>query len=368
MNKYLNLLLVSLSFLASGNVFAEKFSFSFDEVSNNFVIITSDTGGKGSGFLTNMDGATYVLTNQHVIMGSKKFTIKDMSNNLLKLESIEIAPGRDIARIKLTENKDNLLNMAKKVSMNSKIVVYGNSGGADVVTEIYGNVTGVGPDRIEVSAKFIPGNSGSPILNNDREVVGIATYALINQDANALNVDSKFNKIRRFGYKITPNIKWENVNWRKYSALGKKINEDKEYIGVLIEILNIWGKQPYQKLTLKKKAHRNLHSWVQLHNREYDKYDAQYKKLVKKARSGRLTDRNVQKLIKKMQAATLKGGKHLTRWCNTRRSEAKSLQKMNKSAAFMDGMFERNSKTFEALAEEFTNSAKIHSERDPFRK
>ena len=63
------------------------------------------------------------------------------------------------------------------VKIGDAIVVLGNSGGGGVVTKLEGKLVGIGPDRIEVSAEFIPGNSGSPIIHVPTgKVIGIATY------------------------------------------------------------------------------------------------------------------------------------------------------------------------------------------------
>jgi len=45
------------------------------------------------------------------------------------------------------------------VRIGDEVVVLGNSGGGGVVTSLKGEVRGLGPDRIEVSAEFIRGTA-----------------------------------------------------------------------------------------------------------------------------------------------------------------------------------------------------------------
>jgi hypothetical protein len=91
----------------------------------------------------------------------------------------------------------------------------GNSLGSDVVTEIPGKVTGVGPDLIEVDAKFVHGNSGSPIVHvKTGKVLAIATF-VVARKLSSLDRDSNFDEIRRFGFRLDNATAWEYPGWNR---------------------------------------------------------------------------------------------------------------------------------------------------------
>ena len=88
--------------------------------------------------------------------------------------------------------------------------------GAGAFTKLSGSVLAVGPERIEVSARFVPGNSGSPILNNRGEVLAVASYLQQVGADSPIYEGTRFNRVRRFGLLVTPNVKWVTVSPKAY--------------------------------------------------------------------------------------------------------------------------------------------------------
>src|SRR6185436_6708796 len=86
-----------------------------------------------------------------------------------------------------------------------------------VVKPVLGRVLGVGPNLVEVSAEFMPGNSGSPIIHlKSGKVVGIASYASVKAfEAGAGRIAVE---VRRFGYRIDSVQSWQPVNWQLYHS------------------------------------------------------------------------------------------------------------------------------------------------------
>jgi hypothetical protein len=108
-----------------------------------------------------------------------------------------------------------LPRMEQQVKIGDAIIVAGNSEGEGVVRELPGKITGLGPDRIEVDATMVPGNSGSPIiLKSTGQVVGVATYLSIppwmREGSKSPNYKSptSLNEIRRFGYRLDTVTTW----------------------------------------------------------------------------------------------------------------------------------------------------------------
>ncbi len=106
-----------------------------------------------------------------------------------------------------------------------EVTVYGNSGGGGVVTSLPGKLVGIGPDRIEVSSAFIPGNSGSPIIHvPSGRVLGIATYLTKGRDEFG-NDSGKSEVIRRYGYRLDSVKQWEPVNWQGFQAEADQVEK-----------------------------------------------------------------------------------------------------------------------------------------------
>ncbi len=246
-----------------------EFTYGFNEVDQSIVIVscTSDRGrSSGSGFIANMDGKTYLFTNQHVILGADKIRFKTASGRTLKPRGVELAATRDIARLPL-KPMDNALTISSTPTMDGPIAVFGNSEGGGVATELYGKVTSIGSDKIEVSADFVSGNSGSPILNLDQEVIGIASY-----------VKWKTNKkdkteIHRFCYRLTDE-RWGTVNWKKYNDdYGNEYRETEELIESLADIISTWFMKPSNRIEADSHPIHGIRMWSRDHNAMVNKIE-----------------------------------------------------------------------------------------------
>jgi hypothetical protein len=84
---------------------------------------------------------------------------------------------------------------------------------------------GIGPDRIEVSAAFIPGNSGSPIIHVPTgRVLGVATY-LTKRHEEYGEKGSDSNVIRRYGYRLDSVKRWDPVNWVLFQGDAERVEK-----------------------------------------------------------------------------------------------------------------------------------------------
>jgi len=208
--RFLNVLVVILS---SQNLCAisntNDVLCAFNDIRKSLVIIETD-GGCGSGFIVVQDGKKYLMTNYHVIANTKNIKFSLLDGKQIKLETVELSDNLDLARFALKEKEvvyQALKMSADLPSIGETIHVYGNSDGKGVVTEIPGQITGVGPEIIEVDATFVRGNSGSPIINQNGEVVGVATFVTRN-NRDWVARDTRFENVRRFGYRPLTNDKW----------------------------------------------------------------------------------------------------------------------------------------------------------------
>jgi serine protease Do len=140
---------------------------------------TFDRGG--TGFL--IDGKGYLITSAHVVKGANQI---DVQNTLGEYNAriIQIYPSADIAILKIDDTAYHAFNgLPYGISRTGgelgeelftlgyprPEIVYGK-GYMSAVTGFQGDTTAF---QLTIAAN--PGNSGTPVLNNDGEVIGIVT-------------------------------------------------------------------------------------------------------------------------------------------------------------------------------------------------
>lgn len=141
-----------------------------------------------------------------------------------------------------------------------------------MATELYGMVTGVSADLVEVTAEFVSGNSGSPALNTDQEVIGIVSYVhfynLEDEDTDDSATPEK--KARRFCYRLN-DVEWMPVNWKKYTEnYGEPYMETEALVDSILEIVNGWLVDPFGPVSNEHKDY-DLKKWAKAHNDMVDK-------------------------------------------------------------------------------------------------
>ncbi len=238
-------------------------------VSNSFMeSIVIIKGGKsvGTGFVAKSGTNKYIYTNVHVLMGNNKMRFTNKDGKKIKPLSIETTAGRDIVRLKIKGENIKALNIAKPPANDTPIAVCGNSGGSGVIRTLYGKVIGVGPEKVETNAKFISGNSGSPILLENGDVIGIAAYV---QQANVnwINTNTPFSVTRRFAYRIDNIEKWKNISPRTFVKESKILAEREEKLESLINVLSVWANNPYwNRIQINDELPRAMTLWIDNQN------------------------------------------------------------------------------------------------------
>ncbi len=143
---------------------------------------------QGSGLVITRDG--HILTCAHLVKDKKDATVW-ISGKRYEADIIKQDVQKDLAILKIRPPADVILKplpltRVDKVSMGQDVFTMGFPmskvlGNAPRLTKGLINST-VGlkdnPDQLQVSAEIQPGNSGSPLLNDQREVIGIITSTL----------------------------------------------------------------------------------------------------------------------------------------------------------------------------------------------
>lgn len=138
----------------------------------------------GSGFVISDDG--YILTNNHVIEGADKITVRLEGDKELEGKVIGTDPQSDVALIKVaSQGKLPFLPLgdSDKLEVGEWVIAIGSPFGLDRTVTV-GVVSAKGRNRvgineyenfIQTDAAINPGNSGGPLLNIHGEVIGINT-------------------------------------------------------------------------------------------------------------------------------------------------------------------------------------------------
>ncbi len=142
--------------------------------------------GQGSGFLVSAEG--HILTNNHVVEGADKVSVKLLDGRTLEAGIVGTDPHSDVAVLRLqgkvpTDLPIVELGDSDHLEVGEWVLAVGNPFGlshtvtAGIVSALGRNRVGITDyeDFIQTDAAINPGNSGGPLLDLDGRVVGINT-------------------------------------------------------------------------------------------------------------------------------------------------------------------------------------------------
>lgn len=188
------------------------------DISKSFVMLESKDAlgaqkSTASGFLVRMKSGEYIITNAHCLIG-QTFSFRTPGGVTLTPQTLEVSPEVDLVRISFSvpyedRSRYECLDISVlEPKLDALVRVFGNSDGGMVMTTLDGKVKGVGPDRIEVGAEIVRGNSGGPMINKAGRVVGIASY-LTRSEIDWTKAGTRFDgAVRRFGYRLRTDTKF----------------------------------------------------------------------------------------------------------------------------------------------------------------
>ncbi|MCU6712329.1 S1C family serine protease [Paenibacillus sp. J5C_2022] len=159
------------------------------QTQKHVVMIETDTGSQGSGFLYNSEGD--LLTNAHVVAGVRHVTVKTADARELEGEVIGISTDTDIAVVRVPELQGTEplpLVRYDKAEVGDEVLAVGSPlGFQNTITT--GIISGVDrslhidpytyEDLYQISAPIEPGNSGGPLVDKKSgAVLGINSAGL----------------------------------------------------------------------------------------------------------------------------------------------------------------------------------------------
>ncbi len=140
----------------------------------------------GSGFVIDDEG--HVLTNNHVVEGATKVTVKlGASEESYDAEVVGADPGTDVALLKVDAPKSEIhpltLGRSSDVEVGDPVVAIGNPFGLDrtvtsgIISAVQRQIQAPNGFSIthvlQTDAAINPGNSGGPLINAEGAVIGI---------------------------------------------------------------------------------------------------------------------------------------------------------------------------------------------------
>ena len=141
--------------------------------------------GQGSGFVFVSGKNTYILTNNHVVEGNGKISVKFMDGREFEAKIKGTDPKSDIAVIEIEASGLPAVQLGdySQLEVGEWVVAIGNPFGLSHTLTV-GVVSAKGrtslgindyEDFIQTDAAINPGNSGGPLVNLDGEVIGMNT-------------------------------------------------------------------------------------------------------------------------------------------------------------------------------------------------
>jgi Tfp pilus assembly protein PilF len=150
----------------------------------------------GTGFFISSDGK--LLTNYHVISGGSSIVAKTPAGDLYYLKSVVAASEfDDVAELQFlaTDVPYLVLGSSSSAVEGQRVLVIGNPEGLEgTVSDGIISAFRAGRSMIQITAPISPGSSGSPVLDESGNVIGIAT--LVFKEGQNLNLAISAETIR----------------------------------------------------------------------------------------------------------------------------------------------------------------------------
>lgn len=251
MKKYFSALLLILSLLiifqtlvfASNTI--EKLPSLIKKIQPSIVFIASYDEQEeflqfGSGFFINANGD--IITNYHVVQGASTAEIKTSEGNVYPITHIiAVDEQNDVIRLSVDIPQKYVFPLAlseEYPDIGEEIIVYGSPLGLEN-TVSNGIVSAIRdfPDQgeiIQITAPISPGSSGSPVLNMQGEVVGVATMSFT--DGQNLNFAIPSEKIFMLDVE-GEKIEFNHNAISRWKSATKKYSDDEEFYQEVLDLI-----------------------------------------------------------------------------------------------------------------------------------
>jgi len=177
---------------------SSDFSEITEELIKSVVTISTDVG-QGSGFFIANGG--YLITNYHVLKGASAAGVYTYDGKVHAVSSIGQDINMDVALLKIEKDYPELkLADSDKIVQAEKVLAIGNPYGLSfsVSEGIVSATNRIGPNGLNVyiqtTAELNSGNSGGPLINKNKEVIGINNFKLSESEGLGFALESNYIK------------------------------------------------------------------------------------------------------------------------------------------------------------------------------
>lgn len=133
---------------------------------------------KGTGFNVSPTGT--IITNQHVVADAGMITIRFGDGRVYYSTQYEVIPNADIAIVRINGNDlpSITLNLKDTIQSGETVTIIGNPLGYEQISQRgevgqFHNLTNSLTPVFDINIPINPGNSGSPVIDNQAQAVGI---------------------------------------------------------------------------------------------------------------------------------------------------------------------------------------------------
>jgi S1-C subfamily serine protease len=161
------------------SVSSSDFTGIIEEVIESVVSIKTNDG-QGSGVIIHKDG--FVVTNKHVVEGADSVIIINAESRVYEGEVIAFATNADIAILRIvSDDSFPYLKFEEDVNVGERVIAIGNPYGLSmtvtegIISALNRNMDSTAVNYIQTDVSINEGNSGGPLVNAGKRIVGINT-------------------------------------------------------------------------------------------------------------------------------------------------------------------------------------------------
>lgn len=219
------------------------------------IVFTYDNKGEflcqGSGFFISQNGD--IITNYHLFRGAKSAEVKTPDGKIYSVPRIiAVDDQSDIIRISIDIASPYVYPLPLCTTLpevGERVIVYGSPLGlektvSDGIVSAVREVPDCG-EVIQITAPVSPGSSGSPVLNMNGEVIGVATFQMVKgQNLNFAIPSEKIVNLKSKEEKTI--VTSAELFWQDWQ--GNKEKKDSDYcLETLFNVLYFLSEKEYKK-------------------------------------------------------------------------------------------------------------------------
>jgi hypothetical protein len=206
-------------------------------------ILLINSGGKpvGTGFSAFFKGKLFAVTVQDVLSHGPEIEIRDINGRKLNYNTFWIpADSRPVLFLELSDDVENhpyILFRDRKVTdfcrFGAPVCLYGFKKNKDTSVRINGNISGIGPEKLELKIKTSEVMPGGPVtLEGTDDVAGICVFE--KEEYAAMRMDN----IAKLKLLDLQELRSQEKNLREVDVKIAKIKKRIEKVDNKIELLN----------------------------------------------------------------------------------------------------------------------------------